>query len=199
MKPEFIKGYYRLATAQVNAKLYDGAEATIRQGLALENNNSQLLKILRSVKLQKKAAAATTASGARKPPADVGTDLSKSGYKRHLDTATMREIHDLQQQYGDTAREYNTVDANLYKASKEEKMYNITLSEVEKNPSLRGNYYRSVGKLFLRSSQAKIVEHLQQNIKGQQKTQKELTGKKEYLEKKLKSQKMNMKELSQRG
>ena len=39
--------------------------------------------------------------------------------------------------------------------------------------------------------------HLENNIEGQKKKQQELTGKSEYLEKRLKSQQMNMKELTQ--
>ena len=106
-------------------------------------------------------------------------------------------MHDLQIQYGNTAREYNTVRANLNKAEREEKLYGITLSEVEQNPSKNGNYFRSVGKIFLRSTQPEITEHLQANISNQKNIQKELLGKHDYLEKRLKSQQMNMKELSQ--
>ena len=48
----------------------------------------------------------------------------------------------------------------------------------------------------MRSSQSDILQHLEGNIQGQKKKQQELTGKSEYLEKRLKSQQMNMKELT---
>jgi tetratricopeptide (TPR) repeat protein len=196
LNPEFIKGYYRLATAQLESKSYDAAEATIKQGLGLDANNSQLLKILRSVKLYRKAAAAAASSSNNNSSVATATAPGNTN-NRQLDTATTRELHDLQMQYGTTAREYNTVNANLNKAQREEKMYGITLSEVEQSPSASGNYFRSVGKLFLQSTKPEVTEHLQSNIDNQKKTQEELTGKKDYLEKRLKSQQMNMKELSQ--
>lgn len=189
LEPEFIKGYYRLATAQLESKDYDAAEATIKQGLAIDSNHAQLTKLMRNVKLYKKAAAA---------PSSAATSAAGGGnVTRQLDTATMRELHDLQVQYSNTAREYNTVKANLMKAEKEEKMYGITLKEVSDNPSSSGDYFRSVGKVFMRQSQPETFEHLETNIQNQKKKQQELSGKSEYLEKRLQSQQMNMKELAQ--
>jgi len=188
LNPEFIKGYYRLATSQLEAKDYDAAEATIKQGLGLDANHSQLVKLLRNTRLYRKAAAAPSSSSV----ATAGGNVN-----RQLDTASTRELYDLQIQYGNTAREYNTVKANLTKAAREEKMYGVTFSEVKENPSVSGDYFRSVGKLFMRSSQTDILEHLETNIQGQKKKQQELTGKSDYLEKRLKSQQMNMKELVQ--
>lgn len=188
LNPEFIKGFYRLATAQLESKDYDAAEVTIKQGLSIDSNHAQLLKLLRSTKLYRKAAAAPSSSSV----ATAGGNVN-----RQLDTATTRELYDLQVQYGKTAREYNTVKANLTKAAREEKMYGITLSEVKENPSASGDYFRCVGKIFMRSSQTDIFEHLESNIQTQQKKQQELTGKSGYLEKRLKSQQMNMKELAQ--
>ena len=188
LNPEFIKGYYRLATSQLESKDYDAAEATIKQGLGLDANHAQLLKLLRNTKLYRKAAAA---------PSSSSSATSGRNANRQLDTATTRELYDLQVQYGNTAREYNTVKANLTKAAREERMYGITLSEVQQNPSSSGDYFRSVGKLFMRSSESDILNHLEGNIESHKKKQQELTGKSDYLEKRLKSQQMNMKELAQ--
>mmetsp|Transcript_19134 Transcript_19134/g.40255 ORF Transcript_19134/g.40255 Transcript_19134/m.40255 type:complete len:163 (+) Transcript_19134:196-684(+) len=55
LDPEFIKGYYRLATAQLESKDYDASEATIKQGLGIDANHAQLTKLLRNVKLYKKS------------------------------------------------------------------------------------------------------------------------------------------------
>jgi stress-induced-phosphoprotein 1 len=187
LDPEFIKGYYRLATAQLESKDYDAGEATIKQGLNLDANNSQLLKTLRNIKQARKAAlfAAANVNG-----------KTNNNRQQQLDTAAARELHDLQMLHNKTAREYNTFQANLNKAQREEKMYGITLQELEKNPAASGNYYRSVGKIFVKSTQPQVVEHLEKNISGQKKKQQELTGKLEYLEKRLKSQQLNMKELT---
>jgi len=194
LNPEFIKGYYRLATAQLESKDYDAAEATIKQGLVLDANHSQLLKLLRNTKLYKKAASAPSVGDAT---SGRNNNNNNNAANRQLDTATTRELYDLQVQYANTAREYQTVKANQSKAMREEKMYGITLKEVKDNPSVSGDYFRSVGKLFMRSSESNILGHLESNIESQQKKQQELGGKSEYLEKRLKSQQMNMKELSQ--
>jgi len=188
LNPEFIKGYYRLATAQLESKDYDATEATIKQGLVLDANHTQLLKLSRNTKLYRKAAAA---------PSSSSVATSGGNANRQLDTATARELYDLQVQYGNTAREYNTVKANFNRAAREEKMYGITLSEVKESPSVSGEYFRSVGKLFMRSTQTDILTHLESNIQSQKKKQQELTGKSDYLEKRLKSHQMNMKELTQ--
>ena len=96
--------------------------------------------------------------------------------------------------YQKTAREYNTFQANLTKAQREEKMYTITQSELASNPGV--SYYRSIGKIFMKSPQEDITNHLSTNIEQQKKQQTDLSSKIEYLEKRLKSQQLNMQELT---
>mmetsp|Transcript_26076 Transcript_26076/g.61930 ORF Transcript_26076/g.61930 Transcript_26076/m.61930 type:complete len:338 (-) Transcript_26076:1358-2371(-) len=209
LDPQFVKGYYRLATAQLEAKDLQGAESTIKQGLNLDADNAQLLKVLRNIKLHRKAAeeAKKTVSGqsnqAGNYPSSSAMSSAGGGSGRMLDAATSQELHDLQVQYSTTAREYSLVQADLQKAVREDKMYNITLKELEENPAKQSNgddgdgqYYRSVGKIFLKSSHNDVVDHLNKNIDVHQKKQKDYKGKLEYLEKKLKSQQLNMKELT---
>jgi chaperonin cofactor prefoldin len=196
LDPEFIKGYYRLATAQLELKSYDSAEATIKQGMNLDANNSQLSRTLRSIKHARKLAAAVTCSSSTMSSSSsstIGATKTANGH-RQLDTATARELHDLRLQHNKTAQEYNTVQANVTKAEREEKMYHLTLQELQARPST--NYYRSVGKVFVQSSHPQILQHLNTNITTQQSKQQELTGKMEYLEKRLKSHQLNMKELT---
>jgi chaperonin cofactor prefoldin len=196
LDPEFIKGYYRLATAQLELKSYDSAEATIKQGMNLDANNSQLSRTLRSIKQARKLAAALTCSSSTMSSSSsstIGETKTANGH-RQLDTATARELHDLRLQHNKTAQEYNTVQANVTKAEREEKMYHLTLQELQARPST--NYYRSVGKVFVQSSHPQILQHLNTNITTQQSKQQELTGKMEYLEKRLKSHQLNMKELT---
>jgi chaperonin cofactor prefoldin len=194
LDPEFIKGYYRMATAQLELKSFDAAEATIKQGMTLDANNSQLSRTLRSIKQARKLAAAVTTSSSSIVSSSSTNDITSANGRRQLDTAAARELHDLRMQHNKTAREYNTVQANLTKAQQEEKMFHLTLQELEERPST--NYYRSVGKVFVQSSRPQILQHLNTNITGQQKKQQELTGKMDYLEKRLKSHQLNMKELS---
>ena len=189
LNPEFIKGYYRLATAQLEQKEFDAAEATIKQGLSVEANNPQLSKTLRTIKQNRKLAEMAATRNA-----NAATALTPNG-NRQLDTAVVRELQDLQIQHNKTAREYNTVQANYNKAQREEKVYSITRKELDDNPGT-GEYFRSVGKVFVKSTQPQIIEHLDTNIAAQQKKQQELSGKIQYLEKRLKSQQLNMKELT---
>lgn len=178
LNPQFVKGYYRLATAQLELNEYDAAQTTIKQGLALDANNSQLLKVLRTIKQAKKAASATAFAPQRK-----------------LDTAVSKELYDLQVQHAQTTREYNTVQANLNKAQREFRMNQISLSELESCPS-RNSYYKTVGKIFVKSTRDRILDQLKSNLENQQKKELDHTQKLEYLERRMKSQQQNIEELA---
>ena len=181
LNPQFVKGYYRLATAQLEMEEYDLAQATIKQGLTLDANNNQLLKVLRAIKQARKAA--TTAVYAP---------------QKKLDTAASRELYDLQVQHSQASREYNTVQANLNKTQREHKMNEITLQELEANPS-SGGYYKSVGKIFMKSTSDRVLDNLKSSMEEQKKKETDLKQKIEYLERRIKSQEQNMQELASSG
>jgi tetratricopeptide (TPR) repeat protein len=214
LNPQFVKGYYRLATAQLELKDHAAAEVTIRRGLSLDANNAQLTKVLKTIKQSKRAAAAAAAaaSSTTTPSSSAGAASTHSGsspYHPHLDKAAAQEYHDLQVQHGIAVREYHSVQADLQRAQREEKMYGITQAELESNPSKASSggdgdgtgayYYRSVGKLFLKSTSGQITDHLTRNVATQQAKQKECTGRLEYLEKRIKSIQLNMRELTGAG
>jgi len=48
--PNFIKGYMRLAAAQLELKQYDAARATVRAGMAKQLDEPELTKLLREIK-----------------------------------------------------------------------------------------------------------------------------------------------------
>jgi stress-induced-phosphoprotein 1 len=186
LNPQFVKGYYRLATAQLELEEYDLAQATIKQGLAMDSNNAPLLKLLGNIKKARKVAMGGGGG-------TVGDSTKK------LDAAASRELYDLQVQHQQTGREHNVVKANLSKTLREQKMSDATLSELEENPSV-GNYYRSVGKIFVKSTREGVVDHLKTTKQDHQKKGTDLTQKIEYLERRMKSQQQNMRELySQAG
>mmetsp|Transcript_70111 Transcript_70111/g.106020 ORF Transcript_70111/g.106020 Transcript_70111/m.106020 type:complete len:261 (+) Transcript_70111:127-909(+) len=187
LDPQFMKGYYRLATAQLELKDYDMAQATIKQGLALDANNSQLLKVLRSIKLAKKAA--TTGASAV---------ASGSGQQRKVDAASSKELYDLQIQNSQTVREYQTVQANLTKAQREQKIKQVTLDELETAQQAKG-YYRSMGKIFVKSTRERVTDHLRSSIQEHSKKESDLSQKLDYLERRIKSQQQNMEELLSSG
>jgi tetratricopeptide (TPR) repeat protein len=214
LNPEFMKGYYRLATAQLELEDYDAAQATIKQGLSLEANNSQLLKVLKNIKQAKKAAsnkamATTTANGG--VTAGVNTTNTINGATSKLDDATRQEVYDLQVQHAQTTKEYNTVQANLTKIQREFNIQELTHRELsndalQSEPVEEGTtststttsvraYYRTIGKVFYKSTKDGVLEHLQSNMDERQKKQVEMKQKLEYLERRLKSQQQNIQEL----
>ena len=181
LNPQFVKGYYRLATAQLELEEYDLAQATIKQGLAIDANNNPLLKVLKTIKQAKKAA--TTA---------VYVPQKK------LDSGTSRELYDLQVQNSQTTREYNTVQANLNKTKREHQMHEITLDELKASPS-SGGYYRSVGKTFFKCTRGDVLVYLKSNMENEKKREADLTQKLDYLDRRIKSQQQNMQELASSG
>lgn len=167
LDPAFIKGYYRLAAAQMELKDFDAALGTIRQGLALDKDNSQLLKQQRTVKHLKKEAT--------KPrPANGGAVMPTSG--KQLDAATHRELQDLQLQYNQANREFNTVNANLVKTQREYHINELTKTELDELP-VEANCYRSIGKMFMKSSKPGVIEHLEKRMEDQKKKEADMTQK----------------------
>jgi prefoldin subunit 1 len=182
LDPTFIKGYYRLSSAQIELRQYDGATATIRQGLTLDTNNVQLQKQMRIIKQLQKVEAAKLAS------------QKVSNTTGGLDEAGSRELQELQQQYGMTNREFGTVQANLNMTQREFKMANLTKTELTEVPE-GTKCYRSIGKMFMMSTQESVLGHLEKQMNDNTKKEGEMTQKMEYLEKRMKSQRQNIEEL----
>jgi prefoldin subunit 1 len=186
LDPSFIKGYYRLAAALMELKDFDGAMATIRQGLGIDKDNSQLLKQMRTVKHLKKESQKPTQSN------QLQNSNMQSG--KQLDAATSRELQDLQLQYNQANREFNTVNANMVKTQREFQINELTKTELEKLPDT-ANCYRSIGKMFLKSDKAGVMEHLDRRMEDQKKKEADMTQKLEYLDRRIKSTQKNMEEL----
>ena len=186
LDPSFVKGYYRLASAQMALQDHDGALATIRQGLTVEPNNPQLTKQMKIVQQQKKLMHAK----AQTPTSANSSSLMAAG----LDAATAQELQELQQQYGQTNRELQMVQANRTKAEREYRMTQLTRHEMQEVPATAA-CYRSCGKMFLQSKQPELLQHLDQRLEAQTKAQNDATKQMEYLERKLLSQRQNIEEL----
>jgi chaperonin cofactor prefoldin len=185
LDPTFTKGYYRLATAQLELEEYDAAKATVKQGLTLDANNTPLLKVLKIIKQKEKAAT----KEANQKQLVGGVPSSK------MDSAASREMYDLQVQHTQTSREHNMVQANLQKTQREFKMNEITRQELEASPS-EGDYFRSIGKIFIKSSRDLVMENLKSNMDDHQKKEVDMTQKLDYLKARVKSQQQNMEELA---
>jgi len=73
-------------------------------------------------------------------------------------------------------------------------MNQITLDDLATNPS-SGAYFKSVGKIFLKSTKEKVTEQLESSVENQKKKENDLKQKMDYLERRIKSQEQNMQEL----
>jgi prefoldin subunit 1 len=185
-----VKGYYRLATAQMELKDWDGATATIKQGLNIEPNNPQMTKLYRQVNLERKAEAAAEKKSALVPFQQSAMAPAGGGMSN--------EQMEMQQQLIQLSREYNVVQANINRAQREYRSNELTKSELEKLPEdSSSRMYRSIGKMFLLSSRPDVTEHLDKSMENDKKEEAELRKKLDYLERRMASVQQNLKELVQ--
>ena len=168
-------------------KDFDAALATIKQGLAVDKDNSQLLKQQRTVKHLKKEASKPAVA-----PQSAMTASMNAG--KQLDAATQKEYMDLQLQFQQANREYNTLNANMLKTQREYNINEVTKTELTGLPEDM-NCYRSIGKMFMKSSKPGVMENLDKRMEDQKKKESDMTKKLEYLEQKIKSTQKNMEEL----
>jgi len=176
--PKFIKGYFRLSAAQMELKQYSDAEATLKAVLQLEPDNDLVPKHLAKVQKAKKAAAAA----AKKPT-------------RQLDEAQQKEFMELQEQINAFSRDLRGVQAKLSGYERDTKINAVTANEVEKlDPSTP--MYLAVGKTFLFTERSEIESKLEKEIENITKNKRDLLDRQEYLERKIKSDQNNLKDLT---
>lgn len=192
LNPTFIKGYYRLATSETEMNEFDMALSTIKRGLKIEPKNSQLVKLNRLVKA-KKASAKRAASS----PTNANVVVPSCSQGDPLDPTISKEVLDLQNQLRNTVRDYNIVNVEIEKLQKQQKMNEITSSELEKLPTNDDKtMYRSIGKMFMKSSRRDIYEYLEHVMNDDAKKVSDFVQKKGYLERRMKSQHQNIMELT---
>lgn len=189
LNPIFVKGYYRLASAQLELEEYDLAMATIRQGMAIDNNNAQLTKLLRIIQQQKKVAQVKqqqlVQQSSQMPVTAVG----------EMESSAAQELQELQAQQRQTSIELGTVQATAIRAQKEYNIANLTREELERSVPEEARCFRSIGKMFARTTRGDMLAHLQDKMAVQSKLGNDLVQKADYLERQLKSQQQNIQEL----
>jgi chaperonin cofactor prefoldin len=200
LDPSFVKGYYRLAIALKELKDYPTALSAIRQGLAAagetsNSNSDPLHKLLRQVEQLQRNVEMNNDS----PPSSTSVSAynNTSGSRPHsapLDDAATRELEDLRQLSAQTSRDLQIAQANLQKINRDKRMAEITKGELASLPE-QTPCYRAIGKIFVKSSQERVTEYLDQEVQGYSKRMVDLTQKKEYLERRFKSQQQNMKDI----
>mmetsp|Transcript_30969 Transcript_30969/g.52349 ORF Transcript_30969/g.52349 Transcript_30969/m.52349 type:complete len:259 (-) Transcript_30969:252-1028(-) len=179
--PKFIKGYYRLASAQIEMQKYDDAETTIRAALTLEPGNEVLMKLLRTLK-QKKSAAVTAGKSSDKAP-------------KQLDEATIKEAMEIQQQLGAYQKDLRAVRSQLAAAQRQVRVNSVTTNQItELDDSV--NLYRSLGKAFVYTPKKDIEAMLEKEIGDLTKANREMTDREEYLTRRITSSANNLKDLT---
>lgn len=206
LDPTFVKGYYRLVTAQIELQDYNAAAATIRQGLSVDDSNPQLLKQQRTVQQLKRTAESMakrqqqqqqqTPQGAAATAASIINSAVPTGSS---------ELEQLQRQFIQTNRELEMIKVNMSHRERERKVSEFTKNEVlqmdndssssNNNSKQEMGYYRSVGKMFLRTSRDEIVQHLDKSMAACQQKEDEMKKQSEYLMRQVKLQRENMQEL----
>jgi len=177
IKPEFIKGYKRLALAQRKLGNLKGALETVEAGLKREPKNKELAKTRQKVKQEIAVAA--------KKSNLVDQKLFKAVQGSYQELQTQAEA--LQGQIAEVEMELRDIDTSRKRA-------NLTVGEVSKLPA-GTNTYLSVGKMFIKTPLEESQKFLKDKISAGITKSEALRNKHEYLAGKLKSIKANQQEL----
>lgn len=187
----FIKGYYRLASAQLENGDLAGVTTTCKQGLNVDPGNKQLEKLMRQAKARiasDKKLKAKMNSNDSGSGAGAGAGAGAGGF-----SDANKELMDLQNQYRKSVNDYNLVQTSIQHSDKVMKMNKITLDELEGVPSDENRkMYTGIGKAFLMQTRDEVFDDLNDDMKDAEKKMEDLKQKKEYLERRMESQKKNI-------
>eukprot|EP00981_Chlorochromonas_danica_P011929 scaffold4347_cov269-Ochromonas_danica.AAC.19 len=179
---KFLKGYFRLASAQAELKKFDDAETTLKAALAIEPNNEIALKQLKSIRTKKEAAAA----------AAKGKGVKKAA--KQLDESQMKEFMELQEQLQSYQRDLRAVKLRMASLQRENRVNSVTMQHIE-TLDRQIPLYRSVGKAFFAASRGEVEKRLEDEVGEITKAQRDLTDRQEYLERRIASHTANIQDL----
>lgn len=171
----FIKAYYRLATAQSELGLFEDAMLTLQAALAKEPVNEQITKQMKVVQAKK------SGTLAQKP-------------KKVMSEGQRKEAYELQEQTAVHVRDLKTVQARLTAAEREARSTQATMNHVAALDRATP-LYRSVGKAFFLTEREDLVRRLEGDGETLARSQRELTDKQEYLERRINSNSTNLRDL----
>lgn len=174
---KFIKGYLRLATAQMELELLDDAEMTLKAALGLDAKNALIGSLIRKLRDKRKA----------------GTESKKLG--RHLDENQRKELYELQEQTGAYSRDLSGVIARMNAIQREAAGVNNSSNQLD-NFDASTNMYLSVGKAYIKHPREKVKSVLEGELDHLDKNFKDLKDRKEYLERRIASNQSGIKDLT---
>jgi len=163
LNASFVKGYFRLATAQIELGQLDEANETVTKGLEVQPSNEELKKLIRVIKAKKAAAAARKTS----PAIPIS----------NLDQNVIKEINELQTQLKQTSRELTDVQTKLQVCVRDQRRNDLTIKEINSMERPAG-LYRAIGKMFLLSSKNEVLDHITRTNENGKKLEQDLMAKK---------------------
>lgn len=175
--PNFVKGYYRLATAQTELMQYDDAINTLNAAMAKEPENDMLTKQLKLVRSKKAAAAAK----AKRP-------------QKALDESQRKELNECREQGGKLMRDLRQVSARLGSCQRDMRANQVTSQQI-KELTEGVTTYRTVGKAFFLTPRDEIDSRLTKELETLSKNQTDLADRKVYLERRVESNTQHMKDI----
>ncbi len=107
--------------------------------------------------------------------------------------ADSSELQDLKAQYRKSASDYNLVQTSIQHTAKTIQVNNITLQELETIPvDENRKMYSGLGKAFLMQTKDQVFDGLKAEIKEAEKKMEDMVQKKDYLDRRMKSQRQNI-------
>lgn len=176
---KFIKGYYRLSSAQTELKMFDDSLATLRAALTIEPGNEVLLRQMKSVAAKKAAA--------------TGQPLAKP--VKQLDENQRKEVMELQEQTQAYARDARAVKAKMGQLKRDAQVNQVTgnqLQILDKDTKM----YRAIGKAFVFAEREDVEARLNKEVDVINKDFKDLTDRDEFLQRRILANQNNIKDIT---
>jgi len=191
--PSFVKGYYRLASAQVGLGLLDEALVTVRQGLKVEEENPELKKLSRTIKA-KKHKDLTKGRGGDKDNDKAQTQQQKDN-PSGMTAEKQREIGELARTLRAREKEKNDVAARATVCRREIARSHLTSTEVADLPD-DTTLYRAVGKIFLEAPKPKVLDLLDADKASAEQRASSLAARLAFLDREIHSKESELKAIA---
>jgi prefoldin subunit 1 len=114
---------------------------------------------------------------------------------KQLDEAQVKELMELQEQMNTNMKDLRTVQGRLAGAQREARATQVTMHQVNELDQAVP-LYRAVGKAFVLTPRAEMESRLEKDIETSTRNQRDYTDRIEYLERRVASNRQNMKDLT---
>eukprot|EP01031_Cornospumella_fuschlensis_P026872 gene26872-32475_t len=167
---KFLRGYFRLASAQGELGQFADAENTLKAVLALEPVVALTSPLSR---------------WAKKAPAKVTKQLDEAQYKEYVELQEQNQVYN---------KDLRAVRAKLAGLQREQRVNNITAHQVTELPA-DTPMYRAVGKAFFKGQKDRVAEDLEREHGELVRGIRECMDRQEFLERRIQSNMTNIAEL----